>query len=68
MKKTFLSELKGIYEQLEGNKTYIVAALIAIGTFAKLVGWISEEEFQGFLGILGALGLYTLRSAVKKLE
>ena len=68
MKKGFFIELKKLYEELEGKKTYLVAAVIAGATFAKLVGWITEEEYQGFVGFLGAIGLYTIRSAVRKLE
>ena len=66
--RILLIELKKAYEQLEGKKAYIVSGVIALATFAKLVGWISEAEFQTLLGFLGALGLYTIKSAIKKLE
>lgn len=68
MKKGFFTELKKLYEELEGKRTYLVAGIIAGATFAKLIGWITEEEYQAFVGFLGAIGLYTLRSAVRKLE
>lgn len=60
--------LKQSLSELNGRKTYIVAGVIAGATFAKIIGWITEEEYQAFVGFLGAIGLYTLRSAVRKLE
>ena len=60
--------MKKLFELLNGNKTYIVAGLVALGTFARAVNWITEEQFQAIVGFLSAIGLYTIRSAVKKLE
>lgn len=60
--------MKKLLGLLSGNKTYIVAAVVAIATFAKMVGWITAEEFISLTGFLAAIGLYTVRQAIKKLE
>jgi hypothetical protein len=57
-----------ILEVLSGKKTYIVAAVIALATYAELVGWIDQKTFEALIGFLGAIGLYTVREAIKKLE
>ena len=49
-----------------GYKTYIVAALIAGASFANSVGLIDDGAYQALLGLLGALGLGTLRAGVAK--
>ena len=53
---------------LDGKKTYLTAGMIAGCTFAKIVGWITEDQYQTILGLLGAFGLYALRDGIKKLE
>ena len=53
---------------LSGKKTYLVAALVAVATFAQLAGLIDAETFQVVMGLLASLGLYTVRDAIKKLE
>ena len=57
--------LKSWYRALEGRKTYIIAAVVALVTFAKIIGWLTPSEFQDLLGVLGALGLTTLRLALE---
>lgn len=60
------AKLKAILEFLDGKKTYLVAAalvLYVIGSDAGL--WPVNESV---LALFGALGLGTLRSAVKKVE
>jgi len=59
--------MKKYWKLLEGKKTYIVAGLVAIVTFSKIVGWLTETEFQAIIGFLGAVGLYTVRDAISKL-
>lgn len=49
---------------LKGNKTYIVAILIAVATGVKYLGYIDESMYQTLVAILGATGLGTLRSSV----
>lgn len=51
---------------LEGKKTYFVAALVAVVAVAEFMGWIDMQTATSILGILGAGGLASLRSAVKK--
>ena len=51
---------------LDGKKTYIFAALLALATFAKTVGWIDESTYQALLALFGAGGLAALRSGVSK--
>ncbi len=51
---------------LMGKKTYIFAALFALATFAKAVGWIDGTTFDLFAGLLGAGGLAALRAGVAK--
>jgi hypothetical protein len=49
---------------LEGKKTYLVAMAIAVATYVKATGYISEPTFQLIVGLLGAGGLVTLRSSI----
>ena len=49
---------------LTGYRTYIVAGLIALATFAKLLGWIDAETLAAIVALLGAGGLATMRAAV----
>ena len=51
---------------LEGKKTYIFAALVALATFAKTIGWIDDTTYQALLALFGAGGLAALRSGVTK--
>jgi len=53
---------------LDGKKTYIVATVVALVTFAKVAGLIDEATFGTILAFLGALGLYSVREAVGKIE
>jgi len=51
---------------LEGKKTYITAAVLALASFALAMGWLSKEQYQVILGLLGSLGLAALRSGVAR--
>jgi hypothetical protein len=51
---------------LDGKKTYITAALAAMASFALAMGWLTKEQYQVILGLLGSLGLATLRSGLGK--
>lgn len=53
---------------LAGSKTYLVAALLALATFAKAMGWLDDTTYQVLVGLLGAGGLATLRAGVTKSE
>jgi hypothetical protein len=51
---------------LDGKKTYITAVVAALASFAMAMGWLSQEQYQVILGLLGSLGLAALRSGVAK--
>ena len=51
---------------LEGKKTYITAVVVALASFAMAMGWLSKEQYQVILGLLGSLGLAALRSGIEK--
>lgn len=50
---------------LKGRKTYLIAALWAISTFAHSVGYIDSNTYQMIQGILFPAGLATLRAGIK---
>ncbi len=49
--------------KLKGNRTYIVAILVAVVTAAHQLGKIDTTLYTTLLGLLGAGGLATLRAA-----
>ena len=51
---------------LGGKKTYITAVVVALASFAMAMGWLSKEQYQVILGLLGSLGLAALRSGIEK--
>ena len=51
---------------LDGKKTYITAAVAALASFALAMDWLSQEQYQVVLGLLGSLGLAALRAGVAK--
>jgi hypothetical protein len=51
---------------LDGKKTYITAAVVALASFGMAMGWLSKEQYQVILGLLGSLGLAALRSGIEK--
>ena len=51
---------------LDGKKTYITAVVIAGASFALAMGWLSQEQYQVIIGLLGSLGLAALRSGVAR--
>jgi len=51
---------------LDGKKTYITAVAAALASFALAMGWLSREQYQVVLGLLGSLGLAALRAGVAK--
>ena len=58
-----LTELSKVFK---GRRTYLVAALLALGVFAVNVGWIDQKTNDTLFGILAAAGLATLRAGVGK--
>lgn len=50
----------------QGKKTYITAAVMALVTFARGMGWIDTQQYELIMGLLAALGISALRSGVEK--
>lgn len=50
---------------LKGRKTYIVAAVWALATFAYAVGMLDQATYNLIQGILFPAGLAALRAGVK---
>lgn len=53
---------------LEGYKTIIFSALALVSTLLFAFGLIDQPTLITLLGIFGASGAISLRSAVKKIE
>jgi hypothetical protein len=51
---------------LDGRKTYITAAVVALASFALAMGWLSQKQYEVIMGLLGSLGLAALRAGVTK--
>jgi hypothetical protein len=51
---------------LNGKKTYIMAAIMALGAFARGVGWLDQNQFELLLSVAGSMGLAALRSGLSK--
>lgn len=51
---------------LEGKKTYITAVVLALASFAVAMGWLTNDQYQILIGLLGSFGLAALRSGVAK--
>ncbi len=51
---------------LEGKKTYITAVILGLSALARGMGWLDQQQYELLLGLLGSLGLATLRAGVSK--
>ena len=51
---------------LKGRRTYLVAGLLALATFALSVGWIDQSTYNLVQGVLIPAGLASLRAGVGK--
>jgi hypothetical protein len=51
---------------LNGKKTYIIAAIMAVGAFARGMGWLQQEQFEILLSLGGSMGLAALRAGVSR--
>jgi hypothetical protein len=51
---------------LTGKKTYIMAAIMALGVFARGLGWLGQEQFEVLMGLTGSMGLAALRAGVSR--
>lgn len=56
--------MMGCEMTLQGNRTYILAALAAVVTFVKYLGYIDDSMYQTLIGLLGAGAVATLRASV----
>jgi len=52
-------------DKLKGKKTYLIAAVWSVVTFAYSIGYLDEHTYQLIQGILLPTGLATLRAGVK---
>ncbi len=50
---------------LKGKKTYFIAALWAIATFAYSAGFIDQATYNLIQGVLFPAGLASLRAGIK---
>ncbi|GIW70241.1 MAG: hypothetical protein KatS3mg101_0988 [Patescibacteria group bacterium] len=60
--------LKRIWEFLDGKKTFIGSAVIFIAGGLKALGKIDENTFNWLVALGGAISVYGIRDAIKKLE
>jgi hypothetical protein len=51
---------------INGKKTYITAVVLGLASFAVAMGWLTNEQYQVIVGLLGSLGLAALRAGVAK--
>ena len=56
-----------LWEWLNGKKTYIGAAVVFIAGGSKALGWIDDETFTWVAAIGGAISVFGLRAALKKI-
>jgi len=49
---------------LQGKRTYIIALVLALATFARTMGWLDSQQYELVLGLAGSMGLAALRAAV----
>ena len=61
-----MNKLIEVYNKLDGYKTYIVAAVLAVLNLVAVTGVIPVDVLNTINSILVALGLGTLRSGVAK--
>ena len=51
---------------LSGKKSYLVAIVMGLLSTAYALDWVDDATYQTLLGVVGALGLGTLRAGVTK--
>jgi hypothetical protein len=51
---------------LAGKKTYILALIMAVGAFARGMGWLDPDQFELLMGLAGSMGLAALRAGVTR--
>lgn len=51
---------------MSGYRTYTSAAMMGILAVAFGLGWINRDLYEALVGLVGGIGLATLRSGVEK--
>jgi len=60
--------IKEIQEMLEGYKTYIIAAIVAVLAGLHAMGYIDEATYQTLLALLAAGGAATVSQKINRIE
>ena len=55
-----------ILDSLSGSKTYIIAVLIGLCYTLETLGYFDAEMRNTYVGLLGSMGLVSLRHGVEK--
>lgn len=58
--------MRALLDFLDGKKTYIVALVVAVVTFANQMGWLTDDQLKVALSLLAAAGAATMRLAIGK--
>jgi len=61
-------KMKKFWEWADGKKTIFASILIFCAGGAKALGWIDEGNFQTIITIAGAIAVYGIRDAIRKIE
>ncbi len=60
--------MKKVIEFFDGKKTFIGSAIVFVAGGLKALGKIDEQTFQWLVAVGGAISVYGLRQAIRKLE
>jgi hypothetical protein len=60
--------IKEIQEMLQGYKTYIIAAIVAVLAGLHAMGYIDEATYQTLLALLSAGGLSTVAAKIGRIQ
>jgi len=58
-------DFKKLWKYLEGKKSYIVAGLFVVVAGLKGEGYITPDQYDIIVTLLGAMGLASLRHGIK---
>ena len=57
-----------VWELLDGKKTYIGSIIVFIAGGLKALGKIDEKTFDILMSLGGAVAVYGIRDAIRKIE
>lgn len=57
-----------LLQEIQGKKTYIVAACIALIVYCKIAGAIDGSTYETLMGLFGGAGLVTMRLGIQKAQ